>query len=286
MLHETIHLKEYYAFLGDDGRDPTLAFYLPDNLSEMHRELQKRPSLLICPGGAYMMCSQREAEPVALHFLPEGFNVFVLIYSVSPHQFPAQLLEVAAAFDWITHRADHLHCDLERTAIMGFSAGGHLAAHYVNVYRWPEIRDIFPKSHRVAASLLCYPVITTDPAFSHKKSFEFLLGSYPQGETAARFSCEKLVTADTPPTFLWHTAEDENVPVENTLLYAMALSRFDVPYEMHIYPRGLHGLATADVQTNNALSPDAARNHQWIESARNWLVATFDSLISRQDIED
>lgn len=275
MLHETLHLKEYYAFLGEDGRDSTLTLYLPDNLSEMRRENQKRPCLLILPGGAYMMCSQRETEPVAFHFLPAGFNVFTLTYSVAPHRFPTQLLEVAASFDWITQNADRLHCDLERTALMGFSAGGHLAAHYVNARSWPEVKAVFPNSHRVAASVLCYPVITTDPAFSHKKSFEYLLGAYPQGKTAERFSCEKLVTADTPPTFLWHTAADKNVPVENSLLYAMALSRFDVPYEMHIYPYGVHGLATADVQTNNALPPNVARDHQWLESARNWLTMMF-----------
>lgn len=275
MLYEIIHLKEHYRFLGEDGRDPTLTCYLPDNLSEMRREDQKRPCLLILPGGAYMMCSQREAEPIAFHFLPAGYNVFVLTYSVAPHRFPAQLLEAAAAFDWITRHADRLHCDLKRTAIMGFSAGGHLAAHYVGAGDFPEVKAVFPECHRVAALLLCYPVITTDPAFSHKKSFEFLLGAYPQGEAAQRFSCEKLVRANTPPTFLWHTAADENVPVENTLLYALALSRFDVPYEMHIYPYGVHGLATADAQTNNPLPDIAARDHQWLENARNWLAMTF-----------
>ncbi len=275
MLYEIVHLKEFYPFLGENGRDATLTCYVQDNLSEMKRDDQKRPCLLICPGGAYMMCSQREAEPIALHFLPDGYNVFVLNYSVAPHRFPAQILEVAAAFDWISVHAERLHCDLSRTAIMGFSAGGHLATHYVNGRSFPEVRAHFPKVYRVAAALLCYPVITADPAYSHKKSFEFLLGAYPQGAEAERFSCEKLVTADTPPTFLWHTAADENVPVENTLLYAMALSRFEVPYELHIYPHGVHGLATADAQTNNSLPPEAARDHQWLTSARDWLATIF-----------
>lgn len=275
MRYEIIHLQALYPCLGENGRDPTLVCYLPDNLVEMGRETQKHPCLLICPGGAYRMCSQREAEPVAFHFLPEGYNVFVLNYSVSPHRFPAQLLEVAAAFDWIQRNEDRLHCDLKRTAIMGFSAGGHLAAQYVNACRCPEVAAVFPNAHRAAASLLCYPVITTNPAWSHKKSFEYLLGAYPQGKEALRFSCEKLVSADTPPAFLWHTAADENVPVENSLLYAMALSRFDVPYELHIYPHGVHGLATADAVTNNALPPETARDHQWLENARRWLKMRF-----------
>ncbi len=275
MLYETVHLKDFYPFTGEDGRDPLLTLYLPDNLAELRREDQRRPCLLICPGGAYMMCSGREAEPVAFHFLPAGFNVFVLTYSVAPHRFPAQLLEVAAAFDWMEQNAGRLHCDLGRTAVMGFSAGGHLAAHYVGARDWPEVRARFPRAHRPAASVLCYPVITTDPAFSHKKSFEYLLGAYPEGEAAARFSCEKLVTDKTPPTFLWHTASDGNVPVENSLLYAMALSRARVPMELHIYPQGVHGLATADAQTNNALTPAAARNSGWLPSAREWLAETL-----------
>ena len=275
MRCETIHLKEHYPFLGEDGRDPLLTCYLPDNLTEMNWDDRTHPCLLIIPGGAYRMCSQREAEPVALHFLPAGYHVFVLTYSVAPNRFPTQLLEVAAAFDWMRSNAERLHCDMARTALMGFSAGGHLAANYINGCRWPEVTARFPESHRVAASLLCYPVITTDPAFSHKKSFEYLLGAYPEGETALRFSLEKQVSAETPPTFLWHTASDENVPVENSLLYAMALSRFDVPYELHIYPFGRHGLSTADSLANNPLPPDAARDRQWLENAKNWLKLTF-----------
>ena len=91
MRCETLHLKDYFDFLGNDGADPTLHLFLPYNLKEMGREYQKRPSLLVCPGGAYSMCSQRESEPIALHFLPEGYNVFVLTYTTAPHRFPTQL---------------------------------------------------------------------------------------------------------------------------------------------------------------------------------------------------
>lgn len=276
LICETIHLKEEYDFLGKDGRDPTLTAYLPTNLAELHREDQKRPWLLICPGGAYLFCSELEQEPIALHFLPEGYNVFVLKYSTDPHRFPTQLLEVAAAFDWIVKNADRLHCDTEKSAIMGFSAGGHLTSHYVNATRIPEITRYFPDSFRPAACLLSYPVITTELEISHKNSFRFLLGEYPQGERATRFSTEKLVTKDTPPTFLWATAEDENVPVENSLVYALALSRHDVPYELHIFPFGRHGLATADDQTNNGTLPSyVVRNHQWLDAAKKWLAMTI-----------
>ena len=105
MRYEILHLKDFFPALGENGRDATLAAYLPDNLTEMGRDNEAHPSLLICPGGAYCFCSQREAEPIALHFLPEGFNVFILYYSVHPYRFPAQLCEVAAAMELIHKNA-------------------------------------------------------------------------------------------------------------------------------------------------------------------------------------
>ena len=128
MKTETIHLKEIYPFLGDDGCDPTVDMYLPYNMTEMHRENRKRPCMIVCPGGGYAMCSQREAEPIAMHFLPDGFNVFVIYYSVAPHRFPTQMREVAATVELIYKNADNWNCDVSKLAIVGFSAGGHLAA--------------------------------------------------------------------------------------------------------------------------------------------------------------
>ena len=176
MRYEILHLKDFFPALGENGRDATLAAYLPDNLTEMGRDNEAHPSLLICPGGAYCFCSQREAEPIALHFLTEGFNVFILYYSVNPYRFPAQLCEVAAAMELIHKNAAAWHCDTARTAIMGFSAGGHLAAHYSTAYDCPEVRALFPDSKPVQASILCYPVITADPAWAHLGSFDALTG--------------------------------------------------------------------------------------------------------------
>ncbi|HAL20620.1 MAG TPA: hypothetical protein DCP17_07700 [Ruminococcaceae bacterium] len=167
MKHEIIHLKEKYPFLGENGCDPTVEMYLPYNMTEMHRQDKKRPCMIVCPGGGYSMCSQRESEPIALHFLPQGFNVFVITYSVAPHRFPTQLREVAALIELIYENADNWNCNTEKLAIIGFSAGGHLAAHYTTAYNCKEVRQVFPESKPVNASLLCYPVITADPAYSH-----------------------------------------------------------------------------------------------------------------------
>ena len=276
MVHDIIHLKERFPQLAQNGCDPKLAVYLPDNMTEMGRDGHKRPCLLVCPGGGYRRVSQREGEPIALHFLPHGYNVFVLWYSVSPNRFPTQLREVAAAMELIHENAEAWHCDTGKIAIMGFSAGGHLAAHYSNAYHWPEVREMFPQSKPVNATLLCYPVITADPKHAHLGSFQNLLGKEElTQEEQNRFSCNKMVTEQTPPTFLWHTRRDQMVPVMNTLLYGQALAEHDVPFALHIYPEGVHGLATVDAVTNDALPPAAALAADWLEAARKWLSFTL-----------
>ncbi|MGN0984672.1 MAG: alpha/beta hydrolase [Gemmiger sp.] len=271
MICQVFHLKSVFPQL-QESADPTVTAYLQENLAEMGRQGQRRPCLLICPGGGYAWCSQREAEPVALQFLPAGFQVFVLNYSVAPVRFPNQLREVAAALELIHRHADDWHCDPERVALMGFSAGGHLAAQYATCFHWPEVREVFPASKPVQASVLCYPVISADPAYAHKGSFENLLGHDPQSaEEIQRFSCDAQVTPHTPPAFLWHTATDASVPAANSLLYARALADNRVPFELHIYPAGGHGLSTVDAQTNDALEPAAAYAANWIAAARHWL---------------
>ena len=276
MLYEIIHLAEKFPRLAENGCDPTLTLYLPENLSEMGRQTQKHPCLLICPGGGYRMVSQREGEPIAFHFLSQGYNVFILNYSVVPNCFPTQLREVASAMELIYEKADAWHCDADKIAIMGFSAGGHLAAHYSNAYACPEVREIFPESKKVNATLLCYPVITADPKYAHLGSFQNLLGKeILTQEEKTRFSCNRMVTEQTPPTFLWHTRPDGGVPVMNTLLYAQALADNNVPFAVHIYPEGWHGLATVDHTTNNELSPAIMHAGDWLDAAIKWLRFTF-----------
>lgn len=273
MIHEVIHLKDKFPFLGEDGCDPTVEVYLPYyNMSEMGRQDKKRPCMVVCPGGGYAMCSQRESEPIALPFLSEGFNAFVITYSVAPHRFPTQLREVAALMELIYENADNWNCDTSKIAIIGFSAGGHLAAHYTNAYDCSEVREVFPESKPVNASLLCYPVITADSRYAHMGSFYNLLGKQEiTAEDAEKYSCDRLVRENTPPAFLWHTAQDNAVPVMNSLLYASALDKYKIPFEMHIYPFGGHGLSTADYLTNNSTSERTDHVTAWIPCAKKWL---------------
>lgn len=277
MRYEKIYLKDYYSFLGEDGRNPYVEYYLPYNMPEMNRENQKRPCMVVCPGGGYWMCSERESEPIALKYLSEGFNVFVINYSVQIHRFPNQLREVAALMELIHKNADEWNCDTEKIAIIGFSAGGHLAAHYSTCYNCDEVREVFPESKRVNASILCYPVISINFDETHQGSFINLIGGIPEtDELKAKFSCESNVTKDTPPAFIWHTASDDCVPVRNSLVYAEALSKHNIPFELHIYPHGWHGMSTCDRETLDKPERIANYNASWIEDSKKWLKLTLD----------
>ncbi len=264
-----VNLKDHFLFIKDSGLNPVLRCYIPDEISQMKVGALHRPSILICPGGGYFMCADREAEPVALPLLANDFNVFVLYYSCSPAHYPTQLLQVAAAYELINRNADEWLCDASKIGIMGFSAGGHLAAHYSNAYNSSAVRDVFPDSKKPFCSVLCYPVITAHTPIAHTGSFVGLLGENPQN--LEKFSCDKMVTADTPPAFIWHTVEDKTVPVQNSLLYAEALSNNGVSYEMHIYPYGVHGLSTLGENVNVGLDEKTLLAKGWLDELIKWL---------------
>ena len=272
MRCERLFLKEYYSFLGDNGKNSTLDLYLPFNMDEMNRQNRKRPCIVICPGGGYGFVSQREAEALAVHFITEGFNAFVLTYSIAPHTFPSQMLEVAAVMELIHKNADEWNCDTDKILIMGSSAGGHLAAHYSTMFDCKEVREYFPDSKAVAGTVLNYPVITSNQNYWHGGSFKNLLGKADLTDDDTRyFSCELNVKETTPPAFIWHTAEDGCVPVMNSLLYAQALSNNKVPFELHIYPFGGHGLSTADIHTVDAENDVTRHVSGWLFELKKWL---------------
>ncbi len=275
MRVEKINLKDVFPFLGENNANPTVECYLPYNMVEMNRQDKKRPCMVVCPGGGYAFCSEREAEPIALNFLPLGFNVFVLNYSIFKEAYyPTQLLEVAATFELIKNNADIWNCDTEKIGIIGFSAGGHLAAHYSNSFDCPEIREKFKESIKPFASVLCYPVISSNAEIAHKGSFENLLGYFPDADNT-KYSCDKLVNDNTPQTFIWHTAEDTCVPVQNSLLYALALKEHNIPFELHIYPHGWHGLSTADATTCDNIGDMHRYVNNWLINLKKWVEITF-----------
>lgn len=229
-----------------------------------------RPGVIICPGGAYTLVSPRESEPVALQFCAAGFHVFVLTYTVRPKYYRQPLLELSAAVTEVRKRAKEWNLDPNRIAVAGFSAGGHLAASLgVHWYKLPDAPQNEPQ-----ALILSYPVITSGP-FKHPGSFDNLLGPNPSAEILEEMRLDRQVTSKTPPTFLWHTVADEVVPVENSLLFANALRQNQVPFEMHLFPDGIHGLslATAETDSGGKNNPHAAR---WLPLCIEWLKGLFD----------
>ncbi len=270
MIIKKINLKDKFSFIGKEGANPYLDVYLPDD--SLNRADFKRPCLLICPGGGYGFCTPREGEPIALNFIPEGFNTFVLYYTCAPSRFPTQITEVAAAMELIYINAHEWHCDTEKITIIGFSAGGHLATHYSTSFDCEEIREKFPKSKAPNGSILCYPVISSEQGKCHSGTFKNLIGHYPLSqEETQKFSLENCVSDNTPPAFIWHTVEDNTVPVYSSLAYANALAEHKIPFELRIFPKGGHGLSTCDMQTIDKDADCLMYNHRWISEAKIWL---------------
>lgn len=257
-----------------DGYEGTgrLVMYFLDNSPEM-RPLQKRPLVLICPGGAYAMTSDREAEPLAMRFLAMGFHAAVLRYSVAPVRYPSALLQLAKSVIYLKEHAEEYHVDEERIIIQGSSAGGHLAASFGVFWNRPFLAEVLGTESamlRPAGLMLSYPVITSGP-YAHRGSFENLLGE-KEAELGELMSLEKQVTRDTPRTFLWHTEPDDTVPVENSLLFFQALHEKGVPAELHIYPVGGHGLGLANEETANTGGYGVQKEcESWIRLAEQWL---------------
>ena len=203
--------------------------------------------------------------------------MFVLRYSCAPYRYPIQLREVASVFEMIYKNANEWHCDTEKIGIIGFSAGGHLTAHYSNAYNSDAVREVFPESKGPNFSVLCYPVISADESFAHRGSFINLLGTYPEGDDVAKYSCDKMVSENTPPAFIWHTTEDQAVPVKNSLVYATALADNKVPFTLRIYPYGVHGLSTVDHLTLDDDKRDSknALARQWLDDLKAWMDETI-----------
>ena len=262
--------------------DATLRAYIPDNFSEIDLE-RKHRAVLICPGGAYRMVSEREGEPVALEFLSKGIAAFVLNYSVAPAKYPTALLEASRAIWLIRENADKWHIDTDNIAIGGFSAGGHLAASVGTMWNEEFIAKELgmPEGmNKPNKLILCYPVLISDEGRCHKGSFVNLLGDGLSQEEYDKFSLDKRVGAHTPPTFIWHTYNDNGVPVDSSLEFSLALRKNDIPFEMHIYPSGPHGISLgdrrvyADKSLENAdkkVLADIKYVSNWIDHCTKWM---------------
>jgi len=229
--------------LGDSPEDKPylLPFLLPPSAAP-------HACVVVCPGGGYERRAPHEADPIALWLNAAGFSALVLHYRVAPYRHPQPLKDAQRAIRLARVNAADWNIDPDRIAILGFSAGGHLAASTAVLWdRGDPSSPDFParQSSRPDALVACYPVITFGKE-RHNGSMVALLGRKPDKELRKLLSLQNGVTPETPPAFLWHTADDAGVPVANSLLFATALGRCKVPFELHVFPHGRHGLGLAE----------------------------------------
>ncbi len=260
MIYETVTLAHKGA---------TLIPICVTNTAELRQT--PRRAVIVCPGGGYNMLSDREAEPIATQFLAAGFATFILRYSVGEDAKDLNpLKQVALAIKYVREHAEEYNVDPEYVFTCGFSAGGHLAASAGVLWDHPELKDVLGDSpegiNRPTGMILSYPVITGGE-WAHKGSIYKLCGTKtPTTEEENRFSLELHVNETTPPAFIWHTFNDTCVPVQNSLLLADAMTKSKVPFELHIFPDGPHGLALCNEQTR-VLNPHC---ECWIDLAIKW----------------
>jgi acetyl esterase/lipase len=273
--------------LREDSSAVHLTAYLLDNSPEFQTD-QRRPAVIVCPGGGYLFTSDREAEPIALRFLARGYHAFVLRYTVGA-RFPAPMLDLARAILTVRQRAEEWLVDPDQIAVCGFSAGGHLAASLGVLWDKPLLYGalgVRAEQIRPNALILGYPVIDLDLVANllvetnvpdtqtgiKDQMFSAVFGApdAPE-ELKAQYRLDRHVSAATPPSFIWHTDDDELVFAHNALRFATALADQRVPHELHIFQGGVHGLALADETTEvegKFLSP---HSQVWVDLALDWL---------------
>ena len=267
------------SYDGYNGSATCETFFFKDSPEIL---IKKRPLILICPGGGYEFLSDREGESIAFKFNSFGYHAAIINYSIAPVTYPTQLLEVSAAVKFFKDHAEDFFIDPDRIAIYGASAGGHAVADYATGYFRDEVTSVLKVSTdylKPAGMILAYPVITSGE-FAHRGSFDNLLGELRDNKKMLDYlSIENRITKETPPAFIWHTFPDGCVPVENSLLLAEAMKKENIPFELHIFPSGDHGLGLADEIT---LSPGKTEINegaaQWIDLCRRWLRELFGPL--------
>lgn len=296
--------------LVENDNHATLTTYIIDDSPELLKG-QKRPAIIICPGGGYFNCSDREGEPIALKLNSMGYHAFVLRYNVyleaeddyqlihqqskltikERTQFPQQMHDIARSMLLIHQQADEWFVDTERIGICGFSAGGHNVLSYGVHWHQPLIQDAFNNPGdllRPAVVITGYPISdyfemrddvtlkTPEGRTFFNKSCTVLFGTEePDNETLLLASPARLVNQHTPPMFLWSTFEDQPVPIQQTTLMANALAKEGIAFSCHIFEEGLHGLSVSTQLSANAQSMINFNVAKWMDLLDRWLLKRF-----------
>ena len=273
MTVETVDLYKYFNISKPDGGVGLLTSYIHYQSPE-YCTGRTRPAMLVLPGGGYGFVSDRENEPIAVKYLAEGFNAFALKYSIAPIGFPAQLLEAAMAMVYIRENAEKFNVIPDKVAAVGFSAGGHLLGTLCTMYNAKEVVSVLGEKAKLVkpdAAVFSYAVITSSEK-THAGSIDNLCGN--DAELRKRVSIENNINGDTPPAFIWATVNDNAVPSENSLLLAMAYKKAGVPFELHLFGEGVHGLSLASRETAFSDGEGYMINDEvkpWMELSIKWL---------------
>jgi acetyl esterase/lipase len=249
--------------LGESSNDiPTLTVYLPEPGKA------NGAAMVICPGGGYAHLAPHEGKDYARWLNESGITCFVLKYRLGPaYHHPAMLQDAARAVRTVRARATEWGIDTKRVGIMGSSAGGHLASTLLTHFAAGQsnaVDVIERESSRPDVGILCYAVINLGE-FRHGGSRDNLLGTNPPPELVQLLSNELQVTSNTPPCFVWSTEEDKTVPVENSMMFAAALRKNKVPFDLHIYQKGGHGMGLGSRDWNSD------KRHPWTRDCEYWL---------------
>lgn len=256
-----------------DNTECTVEAYLQTSYKYEDMDGRLLPSIIVVPGGCYSFVADREAFPVVKEYYAAGYNVFVLNYSTGTKAKDFRpLKELLSTIAHIRNNKELFHSN-SKVAVIGFSAGGHLACSSGTLFNEPEFLNSvhIEGDIRPDALILGYPVITADE-YAHVESIENVSGAKKGTDKYAWFSLDKHVDKMTPPVFIWTTADDEIVPVQNSLKLSLALSSNHIPHELHIFPHGPHGMSTC---TKEVGSYDPYNRH-WVDMSIRWLNKTLD----------
>lgn len=255
--------------LGDTPADqPRLHVFLPPMYNN------SRAGVIICPGGGYnILTMDYEGEAVARWFNTIGVAAFVLEYRHRPnYQHPTPMQDGLRAVRYVRYHARQFSVEPSLIGIMGFSAGGHLASTVSTHFTDAQLNAADPVdavSSRPDFTVLGYPIVSLEQPVTHEGTARNLLGAQDTPELRHALSNQYFVNAQTPPAFLFHTQEDEAVPVENSILYYRALAAAKVPAELHLYEKGLHGAGLADGKMRAPSVPTLAT---WPELLMRWMA--------------
>lgn len=266
MICKRIDLYEHFGVERPQGCSGYLDVYTHDTSAEFSKN-RIRPAMLVIPGGGYGYCSPREKEPIVFSYLSKGFNCYALEYSVYEQaKYPNPVLEAVMAVLYIRQTAKELATDPEKVCGVGFSAGGHLLGMLVTAYQNKEIKEVLGNevlNARLDGAIFSYPVILTDN--THKASIKHITGG--DNTLIPVVDVSKNINENSTPAFIWTTVDDGAVPSESSLELAYAYKRAGVPFELHMFQKGVHGLSIATSEVNSPNQAVAV----WVNLSLTWL---------------